>query len=279
MERMAGNSAPSEQITQSLDTSDSMGSSNAIAGEVSATPVALPRDRILIKTGSLSLIVAQADEALARLDALVKEYDAYIAGRQSSAIIPSREYLAPSEVREMTFTIKVDAARFDAFLQAVKGIGSYTSEQVSVEDVTMQYVDIEARLANQKKVEQRLLSHLEGSTQQLKDIVEVERELSRVREQIETLTAQFKVLRDKVSYSTLTLTISVRPDWVPPVERTFFQQLSDKFVGSLKALWGTAKAFVIVGLAALPWLVVLAGAGWAVIRVLRWVFRRRRKAP
>jgi len=233
------------------------------------------KGRILVKTGALTLIVGEASKAQTQLAELIMTYDAYVAGKQAEAWVPHARYLAPSEVRQMTFTIKVPAARFDAFVEEVKAIGSYTNESMSIEDVTFEYVDLDARLSNQKKVEERLLGHLQTSARELKDIVEVERELARVREQIETLTAQFKVLKDRVAFSTLTLTLSVQPDFVPPVERSFFQQLGDKFVDSIEALWDTVKVGIILALAALPWLLVLGCGLYVLVRLVRWWRKRR----
>jgi uncharacterized coiled-coil protein SlyX len=268
-----GEMAPAPML--SVDTSSAGSAVRSAEAGLPLTPVALPKDRILVKTGSLALIVADAQAALGKLDEVLKEHGAFVAGRQSEAVIPPREILSPSEVVEMTLTIKVEARRFDEFLAAVKEIGSYTREQVSVEDVTMQYVDLEARLANQKKVEERLLGHLNASTQQLKDIIEVEKELARVREQIDSLTAQFKALREQVTFSTLTLSISVRPGWVPPPERTFFQVIADKFLGSLEALAEAAKGTLVVAIAAAPWVVVLGGLFYGFYRLLKRLRRKK----
>jgi uncharacterized coiled-coil protein SlyX len=263
---------PAEKASSALDGSESL-SSSSVARAAEASPAA--PGRVLVKTGGLTLIVGEATVAQQQVQDLVAKYEGYIAGKQVDAWVPDARYLAPSEVHQMSYTIKVPAGRFDPFVEELKAIGSYTSESMQIEDVTFEYVDLEARLANQKKVEERLLGHLENSARELKDIVEVERELARVREQVEALTAQFKVLQERVAFSTLTLTLSVQPDFVPPVERSFLQQLGEKFVASLVALGDAIQVGAIVALAALPWLLVLGGCGYALLRLLRW--RRRKK--
>jgi hypothetical protein len=273
-----------EQARMEMATKQASGTSDESASRISGENMAQAAEpakpavsgRILVKTGSLTLIVGEAPKAQEALAGLIEKHEAYVAGKQAEAWVPHARYLAPSEVRQVTYTIKVPAARFDAFVEEVKAIGSYTNEAMNIEDVTFQYVDIDARLANQKKVEERLLGHLQSSAKELKDIVEVERELARVREQIETLTAQFKVLKDRVAFSTLTLTISVQPDFVPPVERSFFQQLGDKFIDSLDALGDALKIGIILALAALPWILVLGGGLYVLVRLVRW-WRRRKK--
>ncbi|MBM4388982.1 MAG: DUF4349 domain-containing protein [Deltaproteobacteria bacterium] len=86
---------------------------------------------------------------------MLKEYNGYIAGRESSAYVPQGKLLAKSETRTITLTVKIDAKNFDVFLGKVKEIGSYTSEQIHLEDVTFAYTDLNARLNNQKKVLRR----------------------------------------------------------------------------------------------------------------------------
>ncbi len=275
MEMKQASGAASQDSTVSDEPASRMaGENQAQASETSPPAMA---GRILVKTGGLTLIVGEAPKAQEALNGLISKYEAYVAGKQSEAWVPTARYLAPSEVRQMTFTIKVPADRFDAFVEEVKAIGSYTNESMQIEDVTFQYVDLDARLSNQKKVEARLLGHLQTSAKELKDIVEVERELARVREQIETLTAQFKVLKDRVAFSTLTLTLSVQPDFVPPVERSFFQQLGDKFLSSLEALGDAVKVGTILGLAALPWLLVMGGGMYVLARLIRWWRAKRKK--
>ena len=232
----------------------------------------------LIRKGSLTLIVGEARKAEAQLNDLIKKYDAYISARQSNATIPQNKYLSPSEVRSITLTIKVEAKRFDEFLAQVKQIGSYTHESVQTEDVTFAHADLTARLANQKKVEERLLGHLSDRARDFKSVLEVEKELSRVREQIEQLTAQLRTMENQIAYSTLTLEISVQPEYVPPSQRTFGQEVRETFKGSLGAMGTTARTLAIAAVAILPWLVVAGLFLWGLIRLISWFSNRRAKA-
>lgn len=235
-----------------------------------------PAERILIKTGNLQMTVVDAEKALAQVAGLLTEMGGFEAGRQSSALVPTREILSRSEVRAITLTLKIPADRFEKFIDAVKEIGSYTSESTSAVDVTMQYVDLEARLGANKEVEKRLVAHL-ARAENVEGIVQVEKELTRVREQIESLTAQFKVLKDQVAFSTLTLDFSVRPDWIPPAERTLGEDISETLSGSVRALGNTVRALLVYGLAFLPWLLVLACLGAAVLVPAKLIGRRMKK--
>jgi hypothetical protein len=268
MER-ASEPAPVQAVSDASGP-QSLASRAEAAEPPAASPAGAPR--YVAKTGSMEIIVADAAAATAAVSDLVSRHGAFIAGRESQAVIPQREVLSPSEVRTLRLTIKIPAERFDAFIEDVKQIGSYTQEVTGIEDVTFQYVDLEARLSNSRQVEKRLLDHLKAAAE-IKDIVEVERELSRVREQIESQTAQFKVLADKVAFSTLTLSVSVRPDWTPPAQRTFWEDISQTFAGSLAGLANAGRLTVIYGLALLPWALFFGLVLWGVVRLLRLVRR------
>jgi hypothetical protein len=231
----------------------------------------------LIKKGSLTLIVGEATKAEERLKEILKGYDAYISARQSSASVPQSKYLKPSEVSSITLTIKIEAKRFDEFLAQVKQIGSYTHESVQTEDVTFAHADLTARLANQKKVEERLLGHLSDKARDFKSVLEVEKELSRVREQIEQLTAQLRTMENQIGYSTLTLQISVQPEYVPPSQRSFGQEVKETFKGSMSAMGTTVRTLGIAVVAILPWLVVGGLLLWGLVRFIGWMSSRRAK--
>jgi hypothetical protein len=231
----------------------------------------------LIKKGSLTLIVGEARKAEERLNEVLKNYDAYVSARQSNATVPQSKYLSPSEIRSITLTIKVEARRFDELLAQVKQIGSYTHESVQTEDVTFAHADLTARLANQKKVEERLLGHLSDHARDFKSVLEVEKELSRVREQIEQLTAQLRTMENQIAYSTLTLEISVQPEYVPPSQRSFGQEVRETFKGSLGAMSTTARTLAIAAVAILPWLIVAGLFLWGLIRLISWFGNRRAK--
>ena len=232
----------------------------------------------LIKKGSLTLIVAEATKAEERLKEIMKGFDAYVSARQSSATVPQSKYLKPSEVSSVTLTIKVEARRFDEFLAKVKQIGSYTHESITTEDVTFAHADLTARLANQKKVEERLLGHLSDKARDFKSVLEIEKELSRVREQIEQLTAQLRTMENQIAYSTLTLQISVQPEYVPPSQRTFGQEVKETFSGSLGAMGTTVRTLAIALIAILPWLAVGGLLLWGLVRFIGWMGRRKKKA-
>jgi hypothetical protein len=236
-------------------------------------PMAVPAQGVLIKHGTVSLVVTDADTAEQKIRDLMKIHGAYVASRESRATVHPGRTLGPSEVHSLTLTIKVEAKAFDAFLAGVKQAGSFTSEDVRVEDVTFAYMDLNARLANQRRVEERLLKYLDDPSRDYKMVLEVEKELARVREQVEQLSAQLRVMENQIAYSTVVLHLNVRADWVPPEERSFAADVGEALSASISALGEAARLAVLFAVAAVPWMIVIAVVVFAVFLVAR---RRKR---
>ncbi|HDI74069.1 MAG TPA: DUF4349 domain-containing protein [Candidatus Korarchaeota archaeon] len=101
-------------------------------------------------------------------------------------------------------TIRVPQDKFYEVIRQIERLGNVTDKQISGEDVTEQYIDLEARLRNAEKEEERLLAILEMATD-VDDVLKVEKELMRVREVIESLKAQLLYLKRRVEYSTISV--------------------------------------------------------------------------
>lgn len=244
--------------------------------EVPVQSVPLPKN-VLVKKGSISLIITNAKEAEAKIIQLLQTYGGYVEAKESHAYVKHGELLTGSEVHSIVFRIKVDAKKFDEFIEKVKEIGSYTHEEISIEDVTFQYADLSARLSNQRKLEESLLKHLDDLNKDYKVILEIEKELSRVREQIEQLTSQMRILENQIAYSTLVIRLEVKPEWVPPEDRDFAGQVYQTLVESLSAMATVVKTLAILFIAALPWLVIIGVIAFLIISFIRGKLKKVHK--
>ena len=93
-------------------------------------------------------------------------------------------------------------------MSEIRPLGHVDSESQSGEEVTAAFTDLEARLANSRHTEQRIVDLLRERTGKLSDVLEAERELDRVRGEIEQMEAQRKGLLKRVDYATLTLNVN-----------------------------------------------------------------------
>ncbi len=157
------------------------------------------RPAMLIRNGSASVEVAQLDSAVAAVRALAARLDGHVADASMQ--------LGAQQVRQASLTLRIPAARFDDALAGLDPIGDVESVNVGTEDVGEQYTDLEQRLANARRLEERLLELLDTRTGELEDVLAVERELARVREEAERIEGRLRHLRTRVAMSTLIVTV------------------------------------------------------------------------
>lgn len=173
----------------------------------SPAPVAV--DRKIIKNGELTIEVAEYDPAAEQVETIVRQHGAFVADR---------------EIQEKTggaiqgiLTIRVEPARFETLFAAMKAVGRLESENVKAADVTAQYVDLEARITAAQLTEDNLKALLAQKSilDKITSMLEIERELARVRTEIEQMQGQLRVMAAQVSLSTIRLTLR-EPERIVP---------------------------------------------------------------
>jgi hypothetical protein len=142
------------------------------------------------------------------------------------------------------------------------------SKNITAEDVTSQFVDIEARLKTKKEVELRYTALLREA-KKVSDILEVENNLRTIREEIESQEGQLKYLKDQVSYSTINLSIYQKLDYSPEPELGFFSKIKEAFVNG----WRGLISFFVGLVSIWPFIVIFSVVGFYLIK--RW--RNRKK--
>ncbi|HWY47528.1 MAG TPA: DUF4349 domain-containing protein [Bryobacteraceae bacterium] len=155
---------------------------------------------MIIRTAQLSLITKEFDKARAQLEVILKRHRGYVGELKVNDTTGSG--------RTLTATLRIPADQLDAALAEVKTLGRVEAESQSGQDVTSQYVDLQARLSNARNTEQRLTDLLRNRTGKLSDVLQVEQELDRVRGEIEQMEAERKNMSNQVSYATLNATIA-----------------------------------------------------------------------
>ena len=214
---------------------------------------------MLIRTGSASIEVEKLDPAIVKVRQLAAQLGGYVA---NSSISGGRD-----QVRSATLELKIPAARYDQAVSGLGGIGRVESVNTSVEDVGEEYVDITARVTNAKRLEDRLVGLLSSRTARLADVLAVERELARVREEIERYEGRLRFLRTRAAVSSLTVTVH------EPFPLLGRHPGDNPIIGALKQAWRNFVAFISWTIASLgvlvPVGVILFGAWYAYRRVKR----------
>jgi hypothetical protein len=243
------------------------GAGNGSVGALVQPVVASPRK--IIYTAEVDLVVENLSKGAQELARLVRESGGYIADTNISGQSGSQ--------RSGTWKARVPVERYDAFMADAARLGEVRSIRSSSQDVTAEYTDVAARIANKQIEERRLRRHLEASTGKLSEILQVERELSRVRGEVEQAQGRIRVLANLSSLTTVTLTLSEIKNYVPPSPPTFATQVGRQFSGSVSALREFAKGILLFLVALAPWLVV--GVAFALPARALWRRFGLRPAP
>ena len=153
--------------------------------------------RQVISQASVSMEVDEVPAAVAQVRAIAESLGGFV-GQLSSSGGPERQ--------QSTMTIRVPQAEFFTALERIKSLGKVRSENVGSEDVTERFIDLEALLRSALREEESLLSLLDKANQ-VSEILTIERELSRVRSDIERDQGQLNFLERRVDLSTVTVSL------------------------------------------------------------------------
>ena len=222
--------------------------------------------RKIIYTADVELVVEEFNSIPSKVETLVEEFEGYVAGSTVTG--------APGRPRSGQWTIRVPVRRYGKFLTAVQKLGEVHRVSSDSKDVSEEYYDLEARIGNKKKQETRLLELLADATGKLEEVLSVERELARVREEIERMEGRVRVLNDLTSLTTVELTINEIKDYVPEEAPTYATRVRRAFEGSVDLLVSATVELSIVVIAVLPWLGVLLIPATVIILLVR---RHRRR--
>lgn len=175
----------------------------------SAVGEPLNPDRKIIKSGTLAFEVDSFETAYQQVVAILTEERGYIASSSATKL--------PNGKVRGQIVIRVLPERFDSVTLKLRSLGELKNQNVTSEDVTKQYVDLMARLKNSQALEERLVKLMKEKKGEIKDLLEVEKELANTREKIERLQGEIKYYDNLASLATLTLDI-MEKDIGKPVE-------------------------------------------------------------
>jgi hypothetical protein len=166
-------------------------------GETPAPEVA---NRKLIRNATVELEIVSFDAAVQKITAFANEERGYVATTNS-------QKQANGKLRGEVI-VKVLPENLDRFLQKIRGLGELKNQTLGTEDVTKAYFDTDARLKNARVMEQRLIDMLKTKTGKVSDLLQVEKELARVREEIEKMQGELKYWDSQVQFATVTISLA-----------------------------------------------------------------------
>ena len=217
-----------------------------------------------IKTGGMTFKSDDIDADYKKIMALLPSFKAYI----------ENENQTKSEQRiQYDLTIRVPSDRYDSLYNGLSNLaGRVEHKYTNVQDVTERYYDLQTRIKNKKALEQRYLDLL-AKAAEVKDMLEIERQLNEVRTEIESLQGQFNYLSQQVSLSTLQLSFyEILPYTYEDTQRPGF---GARILSALSNGWRGLQIFVL-GLVTIWPFFVLSAFGILLFVVLRKQWKKRR---
>ena len=219
-----------------------------------------PATSMLIRRGDVMIRVDSIEPAMAALRRLATS----LGGSVGNVSITAGDY----EVRSATLELRIPSARFDDAMGGLSPVGQVQQSSVTAEDVGEEFTDMSARVRNAQRLETRLVDLLATRTGKLEDVLAVERELARVREEIERYEGRLRFLGARVETSTISVTVREK---APIVGETPGRSvIGEAFVQA----W---RNFVGLVAAAISSLGVLVPVGVVLVVVVRWWGVRKRR--
>jgi hypothetical protein len=243
--------------------SDSSAEAPGTAG-ASSPPGNLAAERMVIREASLRLRSKDpkkaADEA------------ARIAAAVGGFVLESELRTVSDQVHEVEVQLRVPQHALDPTLKKLRGLGALLLENVSGQDVTEEFVDVQARLRAERALEVRLLSLLQGSAA-LKDLLAVEQELARVRGDIEQKEGRIRYLEERTRMASIQIVVEAPDQPLMAPAQSIASRLGNAFRRSLELAISVTEFFIQAAGAVLPLLLLALGA---TIVLRRLVVKRAR---
>ncbi len=223
--------------------------------------------RKLIKKVSITLVIKDYTSWKRKLMQFVEIGGASVS--TSSLDVSLNDY------KSGTIIIRVPKEQLDGLLDQIKTLGKLISENIRSDDITGKYIDLKAGINNKKLTETRFREILKGKAPKILDILAVEKELGRIREEIDRMTRRLNRYDQLVDFSTITLYF--RESEEKRVEgESFWSRLGENIVWALKqgleGLLSVINGMIIFLIAGIPaWIVIYFGRKY----LIKW--RRKRK--
>lgn len=258
-----------EGVKSDTKTSPSLQQLEKSSGNVTTDQGSQIKDitkRMIIRIGTMSVEVEKFDDAASKVTEMVKRNGGFISNTTSS--------LNSSGKKQGTLVLKVPADKYDALISEVGTVGKVMNQNINANDITEEYIDLEARIKTQRELEQRLLKLLSEKTARLTDVVEVEQKLASVRQVIESIDGKMRHMRNQSEMSTLTLSL-----YEPAILQTssgggFFYELGQGFKKGLRGFTEILSGMITLFIALLPIIILVLVIFWIIRRIIK---RRKQK--
>jgi hypothetical protein len=217
--------------------------------------------RMIVRSGDISLVAGDVAHAMQAITRLAVDYNGYVV---SSSVSGEEERMRG------WIAIRVPDDKFDEALAEIRGLAVRVEEEsTSSQDVTEEYIDLEARLANAEATEQEFLALLDKA-EDVEDILKIYSSLSQVRQEIEQIKGRMQYLERTSSMSLISVSLRPEFDEKPPVPPGW---------SALEIFKSAARGLVITGqvLGTIAiWLLIFIPIWGTILGIILWRLHKRR---
>ncbi len=251
-----------QKIITNRDTNLALPLINLFVSSANASEYGL----ILIKTGSLNFAVKNFDTAYESIKTKIQNSNGYITSENSRGS------------KNTNLVIKVPVSDFHQLLELIEKEADQdylVTKSVNSQDVTEEYIDVESRIKSKKAIETRYLEIL-TKARNVTEILKVEKELGKIRTEIEQSEGRLQYLRNRSNYSTISLTIyEFQVSEVKPVQPIEKPSLISKMKNSLIIGWGQVESLLLFLIS--NWFAILLASGVAYYAKRKYLKHKSRK--
>ncbi len=223
-------------------------------------------ERKLIRSGNIYLQVSSLEDSAAALEAWVSKYNGYVSS--------SNQYSNSNN-----FTVRIPADKFDEAMNSISGIGKVKSRSVQAEDVTDRYYDLKTRLETKKLLREKYNQYLKKA-ENIKDLMEIERNLNNVISEIESMEGRLKLLTNQIDYSTISIYMeTATPAFSPSysINKIDFKRIGYNIVNFVIGLFKVLIYIIVYGIPILALLFLFYWICFGKIGLIRKLFKRLSK--
>lgn len=218
----------------------------------------------LIRTGQVAIEVSEFEKASRELGKMVESSGGYIADTQVRR--------KPSGAKIGTISLRVPAASYESVGSRLRTLGKVMSENSNVQDVTKAYADLETRLRVKREALNRIRELLRSKAGNLKEVLEAEKEIARITEEIEQAEGERRFFDHQIALSTITVELS-EPEPISLARPSSWWALSESLRDSAAMVAGSLAFMLRLLFILLPWALV----AWGIVKGVKWM--RGRKNP
>ena len=225
--------------------------------------------RKLIKEANISIETKEYDEFISNLEKEIKIFGGYI---QKSEISGSGDY----RNRYAEIVVRIPADRLDGFTNQVSALGNILSKTENVQDVTMDYVDIESRIKALKTQQESLLELMKKSGS-LSDILAIQKELTEVQYQLESYESKLRTYDNLIAYGTVTMHIYEVQRETPTSNLSMWEEIGINLSENLNQIGSTARSMFIWFVSSSPYILILVIVALIIFLIIRFSMKASAK--